>query len=278
MFMNKVILVITICLISLSAYALKENDSLLLQKIDQLQATVNNVAQQQVKDNKDSLSISVEHFDKLTQAFDKKDNILDTIIPSLIAIFVVIISTGGAIYLGIKQIRVQTTNAEEQIRSQEAQAQDNLRVAREQIQETSKMTLAQVRANNVSQARINWIQDLRNDLSQYSGEVAIINFYLQEVIILNEKGKKEEAKKLYNEQIEKIKNARQYAFKIKLFLNQKEPDHLELEKLIDRYYEVALENYETVSSDYSQITDEILKISKKILKDAWEQAKNEGTL
>lgn len=256
--------------------AQKANDALVLQKIDQLQATIDKVAQQQNKSSVDSISISVEHFDKLAQKLNNKGSVWADLFPSLIAILVVIISTGGAMLIGIRQIKAQTTNAEEQIRSQESQAQDNLRIAREQIQETSKMTLAQVRANNISQARINWIQDLRSELSKYNGEVAIINFYLQEVIELKESNKKVEAKIIYNNQIDKIKNARQYAFKIKLFLNKKEIDHIELERLIDKYYETALEDYKTIKSDYSKISDDILNISRKILKDAWEQAKNEG--
>lgn len=275
--MKRNILILLIALVSTSSLAQQKNDTIILQKLDKLRTAINEIAPEPTESDNDSLVVSVEHFEKLTNTLKKDGNILRDILPSLIAILVVLISTGGAIYIGIRQLRTQTTNAEEQIRSQEAQAQDNLRVAREQIEETSRMTLAQVRANNISQARINWIQDLRSELSSYNGEVAIINFYLQEVIELNESDKKEEAKKLYNEQIERIKDARQYAFKIKLFLNKDETDHSKLENLIDQYYKAALEDYSTVKSDFDSISNDILDVSRKILKDAWEQAKNEGT-
>ncbi|WP_167618546.1 hypothetical protein [Maribellus sediminis] len=272
--MKNIYLVLFLC--SVSAYSTAQNDSIIIKKLNQIEQTIK-VISQKPYNTKDSILISIDNLEKLSNSLEKRKKPINDILPSIIAILVVLISTGGAIYIGIRQIKIQTTNSEEQIRSQEAQAQDNLRVAREQIEETSKMTLAQVRANNISQARINWIQDLRSDLSQYNGEVAIINFYLQDVIDLNEKGERIKAEQLYNEQIERIKEARQFAFKIKLFLNKNEPDHMKLEHLIDKYYETALDNYETIKSNYNRISDDILDISRKILKDAWEQAKNEGT-
>jgi len=272
--MKRIIFSVLLGLISMTSIA--QLDTNFVIKLNTIEKKLDNIAEFHVNKN-DSMLVSIKNFEKLTSSLEKDKSILSDILPSLIAIIVVIISTGGAIYLGIRQIKIQTTNSEEQIRSQEAQAQDNLRMAREQIQETSKMTLAQVRANNVSQARINWIQDLRNELSQYNGEVAIINYYLQDVVDLTAKGDKTNAEKVYNEQVERIKNARQYAFKIKLFLNMDENDHKKLEELIDKYYKTALETYSTVKSDFNSISDEILDISRKILKNAWEQAKNEGS-
>lgn len=263
--MKKIVLISLLSFISI--FSIAQTDTIIINKLKNLEKSINGISQKSIETN-NSILVSIENFEKLTATLNKEKSLLGDILPSIIAILVVLISTGGAFYLGIRQIKIQTTNSEEQIRSQEAQAQDNLRVAREQIQETSKMTLAQVRANNISQARINWIQNLRSDLSEYNGEVAIINFYLPEVIELNEKANNKEAEQIYNEQIERIKNARQFAFKIKLFLNKNEPDHMKLEQLIDKYYETALENYETIKSDYNKISDEILDISRKILKDA----------
>ena len=97
------------------------------------------------------------------------------------------------------------------------------------------------------------------------------------MVDLIENDENEKAENLYNEQTERIKDARQYAFKIKLFLNKDENDHKELERLIAKYYKSALENFSTVKSDFNTISNSILDISRKILKEAWEQAKNEGT-
>lgn len=270
-------IIIIALVLQISSFSIAQHDTLVIRKLTEIEKLINRVTIPSQHRN-DSIRVSLINSEKLTNRIEKSKSIWDDILPSLIAILVVLISTGGAIYLGIRQIKAQILNSEEQIRSQEAQAQDNLRVAREQIQETSNMTLAQVRANNISQARINWVQNLRNELSQFMGTVTLVNFYLQDVIDLAEKGNNIEAEKLYYDQTDRIKNARQYAFKIKLFLNREEEDHKSLEILIDNYYTSALENYSSVKSDFNTLSNEILSISRKILKDAWEQAKNEGKL
>jgi hypothetical protein len=251
----------------------QSNDTIIIQKLNYLEIKLQKLSKNLERLKNDSLVISIDKFEEIKPLIEKNDN---DWLPSVIAILVVLISTGGAVFIGKKQINTQAKNAKEQLKSQEAQAKENLKIARKQIQETSKMTLAQVRANNISQARINWMQDLRNEITNFNGEVALINFYLQDVVEFNEKGEKTKAEKLYNNQIERIKNARQFAFKIKLFLNTKEDNHKKLEKLIDQYFKEALENYSTVTSDFNTITNDILITSRTILKEVWEQAKNEG--
>lgn len=266
------IFTIIICFFCITFHVEANTDSLIINKIDNLEKVLNKYQDDLTKEKIDSVYISVEKIDEFISSNSGQDNFT----PSLIALIVVLISTSGAVFIGIKQIKIQKNVAEENLKSQESQALDNLELAREQIRETSKMTLSQVRANNISQARINWMQDFRNEITRYNGEVAMINFYLQDVIDLIESGKKDQAKTLYNDQIERIKNARQYAFKIKLFLNTKENTHKELEDLINEYYKSALEDYKSVKNDFNDISDKILVVSRKILKDVWEQAKNEG--
>lgn len=271
--MKKIVITLLIGLGFFSTKAQNKIDSTILQKLNLIENSIQEHSKNHLISKTDSLVVSVSKMDELTNSLNKESN---NWTPSLIALLVVLISTGGAVFIGIRQIKNQAINAEEQLKSQESQAQDNLSIAREQIQETSKMSLAQVRANNISQARINWMQDLRNEITNFNGEVALINFYLKDVVDFNEKGEKEEAEKLYNKQADRIKSARQYAFKIKLFLSIKEDNHKKLEELIDQYYKEALDDYSSVKSDFNSISNEILIVSRKILKEVWEQAKNEG--
>lgn len=224
----------------------------------------------------DSLFVSVKELEELNKTLsDKNNNPIKDILPSIVALLVVIISTGSTMYLGTRQIQVQKFNAEQQLRSQEAQSQEQLKLARDQIHETSNMTLVQVRANNISQARINWIQDLRNVTSEFVGEMTILNFYLREVVDLYGRGDEKESERLYNIQIERIKKVRESAFKIRLLLNQ-EKNHLALENLINTYISAALEGYKSGHVEMEEVSAEILNVSRRILKEAWEQAKHEG--
>ncbi|HPT73051.1 MAG TPA: hypothetical protein PLE74_12315 [Candidatus Cloacimonadota bacterium] len=265
--MKQIIFLVLMIVSSISTVFSQKGDSVTNSTMD----TIKNGRDGLIVQN-DTIFMSVK---ELAQLVDKKESKWNNVIPSLIAIIVVIISTGGAIYIGKRQLRDQVKLAEDQIRSQEAQAKEQLQLSREQIQETSKMNLAQVRANNISQARTAWIQELRENLSRFNGEVAIINFYLPDILSSLERGDEINAKKLYNDQIERIKTARVYAFKINLFLNKNEQKHVNLEELLHKYFTAALENIDTINENFSVISGEILDVSRDILKDAWEQAKNE---
>jgi hypothetical protein len=59
-------------------------------------------------------------------------------------------------------------------------------------------------------------------------------------------------------------------------LNEKEEKHKELEKFIDKYIKNALEDSTHIHDDYNSLTEDISNTARTILKDAWEQAKNEG--
>ena len=263
--MKKIIIIFLIGFAFYTAKAQNILDSTTTQKIISLDELSDN----QNKSKTDSLIIYVSQIEELAKSLNNGSK---NWLPSVIALLVVLISTSGAVFIGKKQIKIQASIADEQLKSQESQAQDNLSQAREQIHETSKMTLAQVRANNISQARINWMQELRNEITNFNGNVALIKFKLQEVLDSNKEDRKEEEKEFYNKQINLVKNARQSAFKIKLFLNVEEDCHKKLEELIDKYFEIALDT----KSDFNKIADDILKVSRIILKNVWEQAKHEG--
>lgn len=153
-----------------------------------------------------------------------------------------------------------------------------------QINRQSKYTLIHNKANNISQARIKWIQDFRDLLCSFIGEVTIVNYHLSIVIEENKAGKKDEAREKYDSIADKIKDCRILATKISLFLNtdyinqnHNDSDHNLIEKLSDQFMESAL-TYDTINeeTDFNKISKEMVKIAKKILKETWEQAKKEG--
>jgi hypothetical protein len=230
-----------------------------------------------INPGKDSVILSIQELDEITKCFKQDENYWKDILPLLISLAAVVIS-GWSVYSSRKQINAQIRNAEDQLRSQETQSQEQLRVAREQIHETSKMTLAQVRANNISQARINWVQDLRTSLSAFIGEVAIAGFHFDQVKKTAETNLTE-AKDHISKLTDRVKAIREYAFKVKLFLsnNPKEVDHIQLEKLIDEFM-IASTTGKKDGTDLNKLAHDILKVSKKILKEAWEQAKNESSI
>lgn len=222
--------------------------------------------------NVDSMVISIHQLDELINSVKQNNSGWKDILSLIIALIAVIISA-WSVYNSRKQINAQIRNAEEQLRSQEAQSQEQLRLAREQIQETSKMTLDQVRANNVSQARINWVQDLRTVLSELIGEVAVMTFYLDSKFVLT---KDEEDPRVYrNKLLGHIKKAQELSFKVKLFLSSKEDNHKILDKLLDNF--LSSLTTEKPSAEFTNLSMEILITSRLVLKEAWEQAKNEGT-
>ena len=143
---------------------------------------------------KDSVVVSIQQLDELTALLKREDNIWKDILPSIIALLVVIISTWGAVYIGKKQINIQIHNAGEQLRSQEAQSQEQLKVAREQIQETSKLTIKQINSNN----RQDWVIDTRNTVSELMTQANLLNIEFQEKNINFEKRKTIHEKFVFN--------------------------------------------------------------------------------
>ncbi|TND07424.1 MAG: hypothetical protein FD123_3274 [Bacteroidetes bacterium] len=159
-----------------------------------IKKTSKDVIQSDPKSEKDSVVISIQQFDEITKLLKKDDGLMKDILPSLIALLVVVISTWGAIHIGKKQISIQIKSGEEQLRSQEAQSQEQLKVAREQIQETSKITLKQINSNN----RQDWVNETRHTVSELMTQANLLNIEFQEQTINFEKKKIIHEKFTYN--------------------------------------------------------------------------------
>jgi|JI9StandDraft_1071089.scaffolds.fasta_scaffold61099_4 hypothetical protein len=193
--MKKNITIIFLTLFSAAIAFAKAPKSNPTTKLDSTAKTItNNVPTSNSKSGKDSIVISIQQFDELTKLLKKEDSIMKDILPSLIALLVVIISTCGAIYIGKKQIGIQSKSGEEQLRSQEAQSQEQLRVAREQIQETSKTATKQINSNN----RQDWIIDTRNTVSELMTQANLLNIEFQESTVNSDKRKAIHEKFVYN--------------------------------------------------------------------------------
>lgn len=137
------------------------------------------------------------------------------------------------------------------------------------------LALFQVKANIISSARIEWTQNLRKVVSQYLSEIMILNYNLREVLELNDKGKKQEAKDLYDKQADSFKKVNEFGNQIKLFLNnKKETEHSELQNCIQVYYDKAVHGKGSNEVDeLDKMQKEIISKSQEILKHAWEDAK-----
>lgn len=139
----------------------------------------------QHQDGSDPLVFSTENSLLLTSTHKANKPIIKDLAPSLTALLIVLISTGGAIYLGKRQIRNQLVIGKEQIRSQEAQSQKQLGVTREQMKESSSILFMQLENEN----RQTWIIDTRETIAGLISQINLINVEFQEKVINEDKQK-----------------------------------------------------------------------------------------
>ncbi len=222
----------------------------------------------------DSFVVSFDKTDEIISTFKKERSFWDVDLSSLVALLAVGIS-GYSVIVAARQNKATNKAQEDNLKSQESQAKEQLQIARDQIRETSKMTLAQVSANNISQARINWIQDLRVVLSEFVGEIAGTNFHLmllEDDDDSNTDEEKDLKKELLRNLLPKLEKIEELAFKSKLFLNPNEKQHRDLESEINKY--IGLISEKEIRK-VKNSGENVLKLSRIVLKSAWEQAKKE---
>ncbi|MBN1118169.1 MAG: hypothetical protein JXA77_13255 [Bacteroidales bacterium] len=174
---KKLALVILCFVISLISHG-QEINSGHVNKIDSTSIVypTSDLVPSNVKGSKDSIVISIQQFEEITRILKKDSSIIEDLVPSIIALIVVIISTIGAIYIGKKQINAQIAGGEEQLRSQESQAKEQLKLSREQIQESSKTLLKQINSEN----RQDWVIDTRSTISELLTQANLLNIEFQE--------------------------------------------------------------------------------------------------
>jgi len=141
------------------------------------------------------------------------------------------------------------------------------------------IALYQVKSNIISSARINWIENLRNAISNYTVEISNCGLILTNFLSESEGKSEEEGKAIlkifYKKYEESANKSGVLANKILLYLNSNESEHLKIEKLIEKLdthlhkKDISELNIDQIEADVT----EIISISKGIFKKEWEKSK-----
>jgi hypothetical protein len=134
------------------------------------------------------------------------------------------------------------------------------------------IALYQVKANVVSSARIKWIEDLREAMSELyqTGIMATLHYHLHK-----KEQNADESNVKYQKYVQSHSRFLILSNKIKLLVNTKEENH---KKLVDSLSKVELLLSDAQERDVSQREvevelEEMVKISRKIFKKEWNKSK-----
>jgi len=247
-------------------------DSLLLKKNDSILSAVKII---NVNKN-DSTFITI---DKLDEIFKKSEqNWYEKFMPSIIALMTVLISAGVAYYVGVRNARTQITNAKTQANIQVAIAADQLQISRQQIEQNTKNTLAQIRSNNISKARIEWIQNLRPLLSDFFANISKASIIIDESVKAKKSGKEDEMSMHIESFKEIVFKLEAQNNQIDLFLNPDRISHKELEESISELLGTINLSDKMELPDNKEQIDKVIAKSRIVIKEAWEQAKSESEI
>ena len=138
------------------------------------------------------------------------------------------------------------------------------------------LALLQVKSNTISTSRISWIENLRVSLSQFIGEGLIMNFHFVKARDLTLEGKEEEGLNLYEETVPQTLKMAGLSYKIRLYLNSTETNHIELENLLRKFEKLVVGNIDDVgkSEELYKVTEELISTAKGVLKGTWDDAKS----
>lgn len=204
--------------------------------------------------------------DKGQEIFQQKSEWWNS--PGFVALITVIIT--GIIgfltnkYITQKSITIQIQLAEKQVE-----------LANKQLTEQSKITIESIRANNISNARINWIEALRPIMGRLISDTAIFEYELQRRMEQTPNKKIDPNERLY----QKLSDLNLAFNEVKLFLNHEEDEHLEFINYVNSYIDKSVKIASGESLIDNSINEEgLIVAARKILKNAWEQAKNDVKL
>lgn len=206
------------------------------------------------------------------EIFQTKSDPIEKYMGGIIALVTVI----GSAFISYKIARHQTKKQEEinekQIETQIEIAKQQLDLNNRQLAEQSRIAIESVRANNISNARINWIEELRPILGKLISDTSIFEFELKRRLKNSPKKQLEIGEPIY----QKFADLNLAYNEVKLFLNHDEEDHLKFIQLVDKYIANSIEIASGLQENPNEINEDILvTAARKILKNTWEQAKNE---
>ncbi len=244
--MKKTFIIICLCL---TGTTIAQSDSITNERLNKLENNIDSINSASTSRNM-NFEIDVKDWAGKVKSLDSdKSDIWKDLLFPLISLAIPI---GAAIFAGFQAIK--------------------------QIDRNGRWTLKQSRANTIAEARIEWMQKMRSNLSEFSAKVASINYHMADVIDFLNNGKDAEAKKIYDAQIQDIVKVRAISTEIKLQLNTHEKEHTELNDAIDNYLDSAIE-YNSDIRNKDVITERAQTVIDKgriVLKITWEQAKSEG--
>ncbi len=141
------------------------------------------------------------------------------------------------------------------------------------------IALHQVKSNIISSARITWIENLRNSISEYTIGASNCIVLLKNMLSKCDGKSKEEAFKIiendYSIYFKEMKETDVLANKILLYLNSKEELHREIEELIKKISKNTHQaNPKEIDSDEIEADiDKIIEKSKLIFSKEWTKSK-----
>jgi hypothetical protein len=149
--------------------------------------------------------------------------------------------------------------------------------------------LRQIRSNNITNARIKWLDNLKQILTDFFSECAILQLKQGLIIGIDEQyqtSPMEDSIRSYYSRIaestfEHLKLVSSKYDLIKFNLSPKEALHLKLEKLLDTYMELfnempkhkTTESYNALTRKMSAYSDTIVLLARYVMKIEWEKTK-----
>ncbi|WP_321281648.1 hypothetical protein [Marinifilum fragile] len=133
------------------------------------------------------------------------------------------------------------------------------------------IALIQVKSNVISQARIKWMEDLRENLS----ELCELSMKTLICYINHKRTENEEQRDFYNNYVSSFSRFKIVSNKIYLLLNSKNPIHRQIEILIGNIdILIGGSHIDTTNQDdISAILNQIMKHSKQVFKEEWKRSK-----
>ncbi|HOY42914.1 MAG TPA: hypothetical protein PLX60_13675 [Chitinophagales bacterium] len=139
----------------------------------------------------------------------------------------------------------------------------------------------QLKLNAITQARIKWIENVRELISSIVHDINIIGTEysdMEEDLREKEKELSDEEFDKYEEELERkvdeiikpyIHSGDRQSFQLQLYLSKFNPDHNKLISLIDEFIDKSWDDDVVVVKQSRVLEEKIVDISRKILQDEW---------
>jgi hypothetical protein len=145
---------------------------------------------------------------------------------------------------------------------------------------TGVIALYQVKMNIITKARVEWIESLRETLCEYFKEASTTMIILKDMLGDSDCKNARGIEDILTEDYPKFRDANlkimKLASKIRLYLNNKEEKHIEIENTINKI-DIYLNNSNIRELKYNILKadiDHIILLSREIINEEWAKTKN----